>query len=65
LPDNDAALISVHDRTGVVELARKLIAAGTKVYATGGTAAHLRAAGLAVSDVEELTSARYGECRPR
>jgi phosphoribosylaminoimidazolecarboxamide formyltransferase / IMP cyclohydrolase len=55
LPDNDAALISVHDRTGVVELARKLIAAGTTVYATGGTAAHLRAAGLAVSDVEELT----------
>jgi phosphoribosylaminoimidazolecarboxamide formyltransferase / IMP cyclohydrolase len=55
LPDSNAALISVHDRTGVVELARKLIASGTTVYATGGTAAHLRAAGLAVSDVEDLT----------
>jgi phosphoribosylaminoimidazolecarboxamide formyltransferase/IMP cyclohydrolase len=55
LPDNAAALISVYDRTGVVELATKLIASGTSVYATGGSAAHLRAAGLAVRDVEELT----------
>jgi phosphoribosylaminoimidazolecarboxamide formyltransferase / IMP cyclohydrolase len=55
LPDNAAALISVHDRTGVVELARKLIEAGTTIYATGGSAAHLRAAGLTVHDVEDLT----------
>jgi phosphoribosylaminoimidazolecarboxamide formyltransferase / IMP cyclohydrolase len=55
LPDNRAALISVYDRTGVVELATALIAGGTTVYATGGSAAHLRAAGLAVRDVEELT----------
>jgi phosphoribosylaminoimidazolecarboxamide formyltransferase/IMP cyclohydrolase len=54
LPDN-AALISVHDRTGIVELARSLIASGTTIYATSGSAAHLRAAGLAVFDVEELT----------
>ena len=38
LPDNAAALISVHDRTGVVELARKLIESGTAVYATSGSA---------------------------
>jgi phosphoribosylaminoimidazolecarboxamide formyltransferase/IMP cyclohydrolase len=37
-----AALISVYDRTGVVDLARALAAAGTAIYATGGTAAHLR-----------------------
>jgi len=55
LPDNAAALISVYDKTGVVELARKLIASGTTVFSTGGSAAHLRAAGLAVRDVEELT----------
>jgi len=55
LPANDAALISVYDRTGIVELARALVAAGTAIYATGGSAAHLRAAGLAVHDVEELT----------
>ncbi len=55
MPDNGAALISVYDRTGVVELATALIAAGTTVYATGGSAAHLRAAGLAVLDVEDLT----------
>jgi phosphoribosylaminoimidazolecarboxamide formyltransferase / IMP cyclohydrolase len=55
LPDNAAALISVYDRTGIIELARKLIASGTTVYATGGSAAHLRANGLDVRDVEELT----------
>ncbi len=55
MPDNGAALISVYDRAGVVELATALIAAGTTVYATGGSAAHLRAAGLAVLDVEDLT----------
>jgi phosphoribosylaminoimidazolecarboxamide formyltransferase/IMP cyclohydrolase len=56
LPDNvAAALISVYDRDGVVELARALVAAGMTIYATGGTAAHLRDAGLAVHDVEQLT----------
>jgi phosphoribosylaminoimidazolecarboxamide formyltransferase / IMP cyclohydrolase len=55
LPDNGAALISVYDRTGIIELARSLIAAGTTIYATGGSAAHLRSAGLSVHDVEELT----------
>ncbi len=55
MPDKGAALISVYDRTGVVELARALLGAGTTIYATGGTAVHLRAAGLDVRDVEELT----------
>jgi phosphoribosylaminoimidazolecarboxamide formyltransferase/IMP cyclohydrolase len=56
LPDNAAAaLISVSDRTGIVDLARALAAAGTTMYATGGSAAHLREAGLEVRDVEELT----------
>jgi phosphoribosylaminoimidazolecarboxamide formyltransferase/IMP cyclohydrolase len=55
LPANGAALISVYDRTGVVDLAAALLAAGRTVYATGGTCDHLRAAGLDVHAVEELT----------
>ena len=55
MPDKGAALISVYDRTGAIELARALLAAGKTVYATGGTAVHLRGAGLDVRDVEELT----------
>jgi phosphoribosylaminoimidazolecarboxamide formyltransferase/IMP cyclohydrolase len=45
----------VYDRTGIVELAQALVAAGTTLYATGGSAAHLREHGVAVHDVEELT----------
>jgi len=55
LSDNGCALISVYDRTGVIELARALAAAGTTIYATGGSAAHLRAHDVPVRDVEELT----------
>jgi phosphoribosylaminoimidazolecarboxamide formyltransferase / IMP cyclohydrolase len=55
LPDNGAALISVFDRDGVVELARALRAAGTAIFATGGTASHLRENGVEVRDVEDLT----------
>jgi AICAR transformylase/IMP cyclohydrolase PurH len=41
LPAKAAALFSVYDRTGSVELARSLAAGGTPIYATGGTRAHL------------------------
>jgi phosphoribosylaminoimidazolecarboxamide formyltransferase/IMP cyclohydrolase len=51
----DAVLISVYDRSGVVELARALRAADKVIYATGGTAHHLRKAGIEVHEVEELT----------
>jgi len=50
-----AALISVYDRTGVVELARALAERGIPVYATGGTKAHLAEHGVATADVGELT----------
>ena len=49
------ALISVHDKTGVAELARELAARQVEIVSTGGTAAHLKEAGLAVSLVEETT----------
>ena len=50
-----AALFSVYDRTGSVELARALEANGVPIFATGGTAAHLREHGVDARDVEELT----------
>ena len=55
MSDNGAALVSVYDRTGIVELARALTAAGTTIYATGGSAAYLRAHDVPTKDVEELT----------
>jgi phosphoribosylaminoimidazolecarboxamide formyltransferase/IMP cyclohydrolase len=49
------ALISVSDKTGLLELARALAARGVELISTGGTSAGLRAAGLAVRDVAEVT----------
>ena len=49
------ALLSVSDKTGLVELARELAAQGVELVASGGTAKALRDAGLAVVDVAELT----------
>ena len=54
------ALVSVSDKTGLVELGRGLAEAGVQVVSTGSTAAELRAAGVAVDTVEELTG--FGEC---
>lgn len=49
------ALISVSDKTGIVELARSLAANGTELVSTGGTAKALRDAGLEVRDISDLT----------
>src|SRR5512134_1405096 len=49
------ALVSVHDKTGVDDLARALAEAGIRVVSTGGTAAHLKAIGVDVALVEEET----------
>ncbi|KPQ07303.1 MAG: bifunctional phosphoribosylaminoimidazolecarboxamide formyltransferase / IMP cyclohydrolase PurH [Rhodobacteraceae bacterium HLUCCA12] len=49
------ALISVSDKTGLVGLARALAERGVELVSTGGTAAALRKAGLAVRDVSDLT----------
>ncbi|MGR3483764.1 MAG: bifunctional phosphoribosylaminoimidazolecarboxamide formyltransferase/IMP cyclohydrolase [Paracoccaceae bacterium] len=49
------ALISVSDKTGLVELARALAGADVEILSTGGTAAALREAGLDVRDVAEVT----------
>ena len=49
------ALLSVSDKTGLVELARGLAAHGVELLSTGGTAAALRETGLSVKDVSEHT----------
>jgi phosphoribosylaminoimidazolecarboxamide formyltransferase/IMP cyclohydrolase len=49
------ALISVYDKTGIVEFARELASLSVEIVSTGGTAKLLRQAGVAVRDVSELT----------
>ncbi|MFQ5523940.1 MAG: bifunctional phosphoribosylaminoimidazolecarboxamide formyltransferase/IMP cyclohydrolase [Acidimicrobiia bacterium] len=51
------ALISVYDKEGVVDLARRLVAAGWEIVSSGGTAATLAGAGVPVTPVEEVTGA--------
>jgi len=49
------ALLSVSDKTGIVDLGRSLAEKGVELVSTGGTAKALRDAGLAVKDISELT----------
>ena len=49
------ALLSVTDKTGLVEFAQVLAGFGVELVSTGGTAAALRAAGLPVKDISDLT----------
>jgi len=49
------ALISVSDKTDVEKIAKSLIDKDIEILSTGGTAAALRAAGLAVTDVSDIT----------
>ena len=63
-PDGDRlvirrALLSVADKTGIVELAQRLYECGVELLSTGGTAAQLRAAAIEVKDV-----AKYTGCSP-
>jgi phosphoribosylaminoimidazolecarboxamide formyltransferase/IMP cyclohydrolase len=49
------ALLSVTDKTGLIEFARKLSALKIELISTGGTAKLLRDSGIAVKDISELT----------
>ena len=51
----ERALLSVTDKTGLVDFARRLATLGVELISTGGTAKALRDAGLAVKDVAEVT----------
>jgi phosphoribosylaminoimidazolecarboxamide formyltransferase/IMP cyclohydrolase len=49
------AILSVTDKTGLVEFAKRLAALGVELVSTGGTAGVLRDAGLKVRDISDLT----------
>jgi len=49
------ALLSVSDKTGLIDLGRALVAHGVELLSTGGSAAALRDAGLTVTDVADVT----------
>ncbi len=51
----ERALVSVYDKTGLVDFAKQLAALGIEIVSTGGTARLLREAGVKVRDVAELT----------
>ncbi|KKQ41086.1 MAG: Bifunctional purine biosynthesis protein PurH [Candidatus Magasanikbacteria bacterium GW2011_GWA2_37_8] len=54
------AVLSVSDKTGLVEFAEGLVKLGFELVSTGGTAKALRDAGLTVIDVAEVT--QFPEC---
>src|SRR5438045_9191887 len=49
------AILSVYDKTGVVDFARGLLERGFELFSTGGTEGLLREAGIDVRGVQELT----------
>jgi phosphoribosylaminoimidazolecarboxamide formyltransferase / IMP cyclohydrolase len=49
------ALLSVSDKTGLIDFARALVGHGVELVSTGGTAKAIAAAGLPVKDVSDLT----------
>ena len=55
MPKVQRALLSVTDKTGLVDFARKLESSGVELISTGGTAKLLRDSGIAVKDISELT----------
>jgi phosphoribosylaminoimidazolecarboxamide formyltransferase/IMP cyclohydrolase len=52
---NNRALISVSDKTGLLDLAKALKAAGVEIVSTGSTAKTIAAAGIAVAEVSQVT----------
>jgi len=49
------AILSVTDKTGLIDFARRLAAMGVELVSTGGTAKLLRDSGIAVRDISDLT----------
>lgn len=54
------ALISVYDKSGIVEFAKKLIELGWEIISTGGTSEILKSEGIDVLDVSKIT--KFPEC---
>src|SRR5438309_5584608 len=55
MPKIERALLSVTDKTGVVDFAKSLRALGVELISTGGTAKLLRENGIAVREVADVT----------
>ena len=51
------ALISVYDKTGIVEFAKVLVDLGWEIISSGGTAQELLKSGIPVTEVAEVTQA--------
>ncbi len=49
------ALISVSDKTGLVEFARELASLGVEIVSTGGTSALLKKGGIPTRDISDFT----------
>src|SRR5215208_4576291 len=52
---SNRALLSVYDKTGIADLGRGLVDIGYEIVSTGGPLAALKAAGVAVTAVSDLT----------
>src|ERR1700759_1405250 len=55
VPKIQRAILSVTDKTGLVDFAKQLAAMNVELVSTGGTAKLLREAGIAVKDISDLT----------
>ena len=53
----ERAILSVSDKTGIVELAQALVANKVEILSTGGTATHLKNAGVPVTSIAEWSGA--------
>lgn len=54
-PKIERALVSVSDKSGLIEFAQGLVAAGVEIYASGGTRSHLEKAGVSVQEIAAYT----------
>lgn len=54
------ALISVYDKTGIVEFAKKLVSLDWEIVSTGGTSEALKSSGIDVIDISDITD--FPEC---
>src|SRR3954453_19235934 len=57
MPRIERAILSVSDKTGIVDLALALTAKGVEILSTGGTAKHLTDAGIAVTPIARWSGA--------
>jgi len=51
------AILSVYDKTGLIEFAKELNDLNIRLFGSGGTAKKIREAGIPISDVSEITNA--------